>query len=257
MRHALAEALALIRLAHGDGAARAAAATTLAGLHSLSAVPGLKRLEADAGASAAERQAAAAAIKQIERWTLLTTALETAFQGASLASILLLMALGLAIVFGLMGVINMAHGELMALGRLHDLRRAELVPGGVAAGLRRLLPGRAAAVVPGGGGGGGGAGAWGDPPPVRPSAGDAAAHLGRLAHHPAGTAPVVRRRQRRRELAPLAVGRRAGDGRRCSCPTTGCSSSGWPRSASPPCTGCCSAARRGPAHPRGHPEPRR
>jgi urea transport system permease protein len=41
---------------------------------------------------------------------------ETAFQGASLASILLLMALGLAVVFGLMGVINMAHGELMALG---------------------------------------------------------------------------------------------------------------------------------------------
>jgi urea transport system permease protein len=41
---------------------------------------------------------------------------ETVFQGASLASILLLMALGLAIVFGLMGVINMAHGELMALG---------------------------------------------------------------------------------------------------------------------------------------------
>jgi urea transport system permease protein len=38
------------------------------------------------------------------------------FQGASLASILLLMSVGLAIVFGLMGVINMAHGELMALG---------------------------------------------------------------------------------------------------------------------------------------------
>ena len=38
------------------------------------------------------------------------------FSGMSLFSILLLMALGLAIVFGLMGVINMAHGELMALG---------------------------------------------------------------------------------------------------------------------------------------------
>src|SRR5256886_7882768 len=35
---------------------------------------------------------------------------------SSLASILLLMSVGLAIVFGLMGVINMAHGELMALG---------------------------------------------------------------------------------------------------------------------------------------------
>ena len=38
------------------------------------------------------------------------------FNGVSLFSILLLMAIGLAIVFGLMGVINMAHGELMALG---------------------------------------------------------------------------------------------------------------------------------------------
>lgn len=57
-----------------------------------------------------------AARQRAERWSLLSTSLETLFQGASLASILLLMALGLAIVFGLMGVINMAHGELMALG---------------------------------------------------------------------------------------------------------------------------------------------
>jgi len=38
------------------------------------------------------------------------------FTGASLASILLLVALGLAITYGLMGVINMAHGELMMIG---------------------------------------------------------------------------------------------------------------------------------------------
>lgn len=38
------------------------------------------------------------------------------FNGISLFSILLLMAIGLAVVFGLMGVINMAHGELMAMG---------------------------------------------------------------------------------------------------------------------------------------------
>ena len=39
-----------------------------------------------------------------------------AFSGISLFSVLLLMALGLAIIFGQMGVINMAHGEFMALG---------------------------------------------------------------------------------------------------------------------------------------------
>ncbi|WDT74720.1 MAG: hypothetical protein MPW16_15830 [Candidatus Manganitrophus sp.] len=38
------------------------------------------------------------------------------FSGLSLFSVLLLMALGLAIIFGQMGVINMAHGEFMTIG---------------------------------------------------------------------------------------------------------------------------------------------
>ena len=116
VRHALEEALALIRLAHGEPAVRVLAAQALGGLHSFDGMPALQRLAAETSASRAEREAATVAIRQIERWSLLVRTLETAFQGASLASILLLMALGLAIVFGLMGVINMAHGELMALG---------------------------------------------------------------------------------------------------------------------------------------------
>jgi urea transport system permease protein len=44
------------------------------------------------------------------------TVVMQAFNGVSLFTVLALMALGLAIVFGLMGVINMAHGELMAMG---------------------------------------------------------------------------------------------------------------------------------------------
>jgi len=46
----------------------------------------------------------------------LTQVLETVFGGLSIGSVLLLAALGLAIVFGLMGVINMAHGEFMMVG---------------------------------------------------------------------------------------------------------------------------------------------
>ena len=42
--------------------------------------------------------------------------LEGLFNGISIGSVLLISALGLAIVFGLMGVINLAHGELMMLG---------------------------------------------------------------------------------------------------------------------------------------------
>ena len=41
---------------------------------------------------------------------------ETFFQGLSLGSVLLLAALGLAVTFGVMGVINMAHGEMVMLG---------------------------------------------------------------------------------------------------------------------------------------------
>ncbi|CAI8171355.1 MAG: urea ABC transporter permease subunit UrtB [Prochlorococcus sp.] len=41
---------------------------------------------------------------------------ETLFNGVAIGSVLLMAALGLAIVFGLMGVINLAHGELIMLG---------------------------------------------------------------------------------------------------------------------------------------------
>ena len=48
-----------------------------------------------------------------EIWSILVM---QGFSGLSLFSVLLLMALGLAIIFGQMGVVNLAHGEFMALG---------------------------------------------------------------------------------------------------------------------------------------------
>lgn len=47
---------------------------------------------------------------------MLTGFLDAVFNGISIGSVLLIVALGLAIIFGLMGVINMAHGELMMFG---------------------------------------------------------------------------------------------------------------------------------------------
>ncbi|HEY9826066.1 MAG TPA: branched-chain amino acid ABC transporter permease, partial [Stenomitos sp.] len=47
---------------------------------------------------------------------MLASVLDGLFNGISIGAVLLLAALGLAIVFGLMGVINMAHGELIMLG---------------------------------------------------------------------------------------------------------------------------------------------
>ena len=46
----------------------------------------------------------------------MTALFDTIFNGLAIGSVLMLAALGLAVVFGLMGVINMAHGELMMLG---------------------------------------------------------------------------------------------------------------------------------------------
>ena len=47
---------------------------------------------------------------------MLNIGLMQGFAGLSLFSVLLLMGLGLAVIFGQMGVINMAHGELMMIG---------------------------------------------------------------------------------------------------------------------------------------------
>jgi urea transport system permease protein len=115
-RTGLEEAIALVQLRTGTDQERVAAARQLGDLASANGLERLRELGADAQTPAPLRDTALAAVKRIERWGLLTQAIEVAFQGLSLSSILLLMALGLAIVFGLMGVINMAHGELMALG---------------------------------------------------------------------------------------------------------------------------------------------
>jgi len=62
------------------------------------------------------RQAAAVAVKAIDRWHGFYSGIETLLFGLSQGSVLALIAIGLAITFGVMGVINMAHGELMMLG---------------------------------------------------------------------------------------------------------------------------------------------
>ncbi len=62
------------------------------------------------------REAASGAIKDIESALAVIELVGDVFRGISLGSVLLLAALGLAITFGLMKVINMAHGEMLMLG---------------------------------------------------------------------------------------------------------------------------------------------
>ena len=122
VRYTMEESAALLKLASDDSSIKTTAADKLGELRSQNGVPALKELvAAGEGADATDAQktvakTANAAIERIETWSAWATAIETIFRGISLSSILLIMSLGLAIVFGLMGVINMAHGELMMVG---------------------------------------------------------------------------------------------------------------------------------------------
>jgi urea transport system permease protein len=69
-----------------------------------------------ANASAPVKKAAADAIASIQSSLAIWTAAQNTWYGLSLGSVLLLAAIGLAITFGVMGVINMAHGEMVMLG---------------------------------------------------------------------------------------------------------------------------------------------
>jgi len=118
----LAQASALIEIKSGDAAVRREAAKLLGESQNPQAKPILAALlqrspdgsfaEADAGV----RAEAEKALKAIEQSFIIPQLLGALFSGVSLGSVLLLAALGLAITFGLMGIINMAHGEMLMLG---------------------------------------------------------------------------------------------------------------------------------------------
>ncbi len=74
----------------------------------------LERLELETDASV--KAALATSLDAVQSRLAWGERLGVLFTGLSLGSILLLVALGLAITYGLMGVINMAHGELMMIG---------------------------------------------------------------------------------------------------------------------------------------------
>lgn len=93
------------------------------------------------------RKAAASAIKTIEEQLKFYRLVETTFFGLSLGSVLLLVAIGLAITFGVMGVINMAHGELMMLGAYTTYLVQQAMPNHIDASIFVAIP--AAFVVAG------------------------------------------------------------------------------------------------------------
>ena len=90
--------------------------------------------------AAAERNAADRALKKIDQRTERYETADTIFFGLSLGSVLLLAAIGLAITFGVMGVINMAHGELIMLGAYTTFVVQQIFPDGHEWSLLVALP---------------------------------------------------------------------------------------------------------------------
>jgi len=118
---ALHEAIAVTGIASEDESTRIAAVEKLGAMRSITSLAFLENLAKDAKAAPAKFgnrtiTATHKSIRDIEDYIQWGNFFGTAFRGLSLAAILLVAALGLAITFGLMGVINMAHGEVIMIG---------------------------------------------------------------------------------------------------------------------------------------------
>jgi len=118
LRQKLREAIALIQLKDPNDETKLAALVELTELHTLASSDFVAKALKDAEAAGHPEliAAARAAVRAIEQHRSAVDAIGTVFRGLSSGSILLVVALGLAITFGLMGVINMAHGEMIAVG---------------------------------------------------------------------------------------------------------------------------------------------
>ena len=195
-----ARAAALLKSGTGAVAERLAAVAELAARPDLSTRSLLASLQGQPPAVAA---AIGSAIRDIDRRLQLWGLLEAVYYGISLGAVLLLAASGLAITFGVMGVINMAHGEMVMIGAYTTFVVQRLIAacapaldqlglclrrsGGVSR-RRRARHGHRA--LP-------------DPLPLRPAAGNPARHLGAEPDPAAGGAQHLRADQPGRDLARL------------------------------------------------------
>jgi urea transport system permease protein len=146
VREAIAAGLALADLDSEDAAVRLAAIEALEDSLSLELRNRLEAMvtadESGAFPEPDERVRAAAAelMQSIDDSRWFYSLIETLFFGLSTGSILVLIAIGLAITFGVMGVINMAHGELMMLGAYCTFAVQQILPGYIGASVIIAIP---------------------------------------------------------------------------------------------------------------------
>jgi urea transport system permease protein len=103
-------------LLSSDGSSEADRLDAIRALRQRGDIDSRSLLASLSGQPASVAQAAGAAVAAIDRNLQLWGILQSVYYGLSLGSVLLLAAAGLAITFGVMGVINMAHGEMVMIG---------------------------------------------------------------------------------------------------------------------------------------------
>jgi len=116
VKKGIEEAIATLQLGDTNAAVQIAAVQQLARLNSIGSLDNLNQLAGNTHNSPQLAKAIQIAIGSIYNHIWWVNFYGTIFHGLSLGSILLVVALGLAITFGLMGIINMAHGEMIAVG---------------------------------------------------------------------------------------------------------------------------------------------
>lgn len=137
---------ALNDLQNSDKSVRLDAMDTLKEYNSLEAYNRLSVLvEKDSAGNFIEqdvevRKKAQSALKKIEARLQFYNSVETMFFGLSLGAVLVLAAIGLAITFGVMGVINMAHGELMMLGAYTTYVMQQIMPNHIGLSVILAIP---------------------------------------------------------------------------------------------------------------------
>lgn len=113
---ALQEALCISLLKNGTETEIIDSVQTLAEMNSIPALGFIEKILESSDAGSNLEVACTSSIQKIETHIKRIEFYGSFFRGFSTGSVLLIVSFGLAITFGLMGVINMAHGEFVAIG---------------------------------------------------------------------------------------------------------------------------------------------
>ncbi|MEP7311319.1 MAG: urea ABC transporter permease subunit UrtB [Pseudomonadota bacterium] len=146
VKAAIATALDVADLGSEDIAKRLAAVESLRGnlssdvFNKLTELAGSAEVPDSGDPDAQVRAAARTSVHSIQNWRNFYGVIETLLFGLSLGSVLVLAGIGLAVTFGVMGVINMAHGELMMLGAYTVYVVQLLMPNAIGASIIVAIP---------------------------------------------------------------------------------------------------------------------